>query len=126
MNDDDRELREVFQQLKEADRARTPSFRAPAMGAAPRRRPMVRVALAAAIVGITVVLARPDQTPRTAAHQFVDLGAAAWRSPTDFLLNTPGSELLRSMPAVGWPDELPSPSPRGSAPAAESTRRTPS
>ena len=125
MSDDDRELRELFAQLKEQERARTPSFRAPAMRATPRFRPMVRVALAAAIVVIAVVLARPDETPRTTA-QLVDLDATSWRSPTDFLLNTPGSELLRSVPAVGLPDDWTPTYPRGGVPAAESTRRTPS
>lgn len=125
MSENDRKLRELFAQLKEADRARTPSFRAPATRAAPRRRPMVRVALAAAIVVVALVLARPDQTPRTTAR-LVDLGATGWRSPTDFLLNTPGSELLRSVPAVGSPDDWTPISPRGGVPAAESTRRTPS
>ena len=126
MSDDDRELRKLFAQLKGEDRARTPSFRAPAMRVAPRRRPIVRVALAAAIVVIAVVLARPDQTPRIMAGPAVDLGTTAWRSPTDFLLNTPGSELLRSVPSVGSPDDWTPMNPRGSAPAPESTRRTPS
>jgi len=34
----------------------------------------------------------------------VDLGATAWRSPTDFLLATPGSVLMRTVPALGSPD----------------------
>jgi hypothetical protein len=126
MSDDDRELRKLFARLKDEDRGRTPSFRAPAMTGAPRRRPMARVVLAAAIVGIAVVLARPDQTPRITVRPAVDLGTTAWRSPTDFLLNTPGSELLRSVPSVGSPDDWPPMNPRGSAPVAESTRRTPS
>ena len=82
------------------------------------------VALAAAIVVIAVVLARPDQTPRITVRPAVELGTTAWRSPTDFLLNTPGSELLRSVPSMGSPDDWPSMNPRGSAPAPESTRRT--
>ena len=126
MNDDDGTLRELFAQLKEEDRARTPSFRPPAMRPVPRRRSMVRVALAAASVVVAIVLARPDQTPRIAARQLVDLRASAWRSPTDFLLITPGSELLRSVPSVGSPDDWAPIYPRGDVPAAESTRRTPS
>jgi hypothetical protein len=124
MSGDDRELREHFAQLKQEDRARVPSFRAPAVKATPRWRPVVRVALAAAIVIMAIVLARPDQTPRIVAGPVVDLGATAWHSPTDFLLITPGSELLRSVPSVGSPDDwIDSQSP---APAPESTRRTPS
>lgn len=123
MSDDDRELRKLFAQLKDEDRGHTPSFRAPVMKVASRWILPARVALAAAIVVIAVVLARPDQTPRTAMRPAVDLGTTAWRSPTDFLLNTPGSELLRSVPSVGSPDDWTPMSPRGSAPA-ESTRRT--
>lgn len=124
MSDDDRELRKLFAQLKGEDRGHTPSFRAPVMRVASRWRLPARVALAAAIVVIAVVLARPDQPPRTTMRPAVHLGTTAWRSPTDFLLNTPGSELLRSVPSVGSPDDWPSTNPRGSAPAPESTRRT--
>ena len=127
MTDDDRELRELFAHLKEADRARVPAFRKPA--ARERRwRRVPTVAVAAGIVLIAVVLARPDRTPPTIARHVVDLGARTWRSPTDFLLITPGSELLRSVPAVGSPDDW-TPMPlRGASPASESTRsqRTPS
>jgi hypothetical protein len=87
---------------------------------------VVRVVLAAAIVVIAVVLARPDRTRPTGAPHVVDLGAVVWRSPTDFLLSTPGSELLRSVPAIGVPDDVNPINPRGGVPAAESTRRTPS
>jgi hypothetical protein len=128
MSDDDRELRKVFAQLKREDRDRIPSFRTPTARGAPRWRPVARVAVAAAIVLIAVVLARPDRTPPTTARQVVDLGASTWRSPTDFLLITPGSELLRSVPAVGSPDGWTPIDGPGRAPVPESTnsRRTPS
>jgi hypothetical protein len=128
MNDGDRELREMFARLKQEDRARVPSFRTPMAREAPRSGRAARVAIAAAIVLIALVLARPDQTPRTTPRQVVDLGAAAWQSPTDFLLITPGSELLRSVPAVGMPDDWTPFDLPGRSPARESTssRRTPS
>jgi hypothetical protein len=128
MTDDDRGLRELFAQLKREDRARIPSFRKPAARVAPRWRPVARLAVAAAIVVIAVVLARPDRTPPSMASQVVDLGSAAWHSPTDFLLITPGSEMLRSVPAVGSPDDWTPIDLRGRVPAPESTRseRTPS
>ncbi len=128
MNDDDRELRELFARLKQEDRARTPSFRTPIAREAPRWGRGTRVVVAAAVILITLVLARPDRTPRNMARQVVDLGTAAWRSPTDFLLITPGSQLLRSVPAVGLPDGWTPIGLRGPVPASESTRsrRTPS
>ena len=128
MNDDDRELRELFSRLKREDRARVPSYRTPVARVAPRWRPAARLAVAAAIVLIALVIGRPDRTPPTMARQLVDLGAASWKSPTDFLLITPGSELLRSMPAVGSPDDWTPIDLRGRSPASESThsQRTPS
>jgi len=128
MNDDDRELRELFSRLKREDRAHVPSYRTPVARVAPRCRPAARLALAAAIILIALVLGRPDRTPPTMARQLVDLGAASWKSPTDFLLITPGSELLRSMPAVGSPDDWTPIDLRGRSPASESThsQRTPS
>lgn len=121
MKNGDRELRELFARLREEDRARIPSFRAPAAREAPRWMWAPRIAVAAAIVLITLVLAWPDR-PQRVALDSVDLGAAAWRSPTDFLLITPGSELLRTVPAVGSPDDWsPIELPRRS-PAPESTR----
>ena len=128
MNDDDRQLRELFSRLKGEDRARVPSYRTPVATVVPRWRPVARLAVATAIVLIALVLGRPDRTPPNMARQLVDLGAATWESPTDFLLITPGSELLRSMPAVGSPDDWTPIDLRGRSPASESTRsqRTPS
>ena len=127
MNDDDRELREMFSRLRQEDRARIPSFRAPAAREAPRWMWAPRIAAAAAIVLITLVLAWPDR-PQSVTLHGVDLGAAAWQSPTDFLLITPGSELLRTVPAVGSPDDWSAIELPGRSPAPESTRsgRTPS
>ena len=126
MSDEDRDLRELFAQLKREDRGMSPSFRMPARSVSPRGRPMTRVLVAAAVVVIAVVLAWPDRTPSDVAGPVVDLSASTWRSPTDFLLVTPGSELLRSVPSVGSPDDWTPIHLRGDIPAAESTRRTPS
>jgi hypothetical protein len=127
MTDDDRELRELFSRLKREDRARVPSYRTPVATVAPHWRPVARLAVAA-IVLIALVLGRPDQTPPNIARQLVDLGSATWESPTDFLLITPGSELLRSVPAVGSPDDWTPIDLRGRSPASESihSQRTPS
>jgi hypothetical protein len=122
MNDVDRELREMFARLRQEDRAHMPSFRAPAAREAPRWIWSPRIAVAAAVVLIALVLARPDRDPRNTSLHVVDLGAAAWQSPTDFLLITPGSELLRTVPAVGSPGDWTPIDLRGRSPAPESTR----
>ena len=128
MNDDDRDLRALFARLKEEDRAGVPSFRTPHGRQAPRWGSVARVAMAAAAILIALVLAWPDRTPPAGARQVVDLRSVTWQSPTDFLLITPGSELLRTVPAVGSPDDWTPIDLPGRSPAPESTRsqRTPS
>jgi hypothetical protein len=122
MSGDDRDLRELFARLRQEDRARMPAFRAPPLRESPRWMRSAPVAVAAVIALIAVMLAWPDRPSRDVALHVVDLGAAVWRSPTDFLLITPGSELLRTVPAVGSPDDWTPIDPRGRSPAPESTR----
>ncbi len=128
MNDDDRELREMFARLRRQDHARVPPFRLPAARpVSPWAMPM-KVAAAAAVILVAVVLAIPDSGERQPPVQLVDLGDAAWHSPTDFLLITPGSELLRTMPPIGSPRGWTPIELQGLSPASESirTRRNPS
>lgn len=126
MSDEDRDLRDRFARLKREDRSIVPTFRAPMASERPRPRWPVPTAIAAAIVLIAFLIARPDRPSETSLH--VDLGSASWRSPTDFLLDTPGSDMLRRVPAVGSPDDWAPIDPRKRAPQSESLRsqRTPS
>ena len=128
MTDDDRELRETFARLRREDHAHAPPFRLPAARPVSPWAFPVKVAAAAALILVAVVLAVPDSGKRRVPIQLVDLGDAAWHSPTDFLLITPGRELLRTVPPIGssrgWtPIEL-----NELSPASESnrTRRNPS
>ena len=120
MNDDDRELRDRFARLRHEDRSRVPAFRAPVAGEASKPMWPIPIAIAAAIALIAFVIARPDGPREASLH--VDLGAASWQSPTDFLLNTPGRDMLRRVPAVGSPDDWTPFDPRTRAPQSESTR----
>jgi len=101
--DDDRALREAFAQARREDTAQTPAFarvwekaRAPRMR---RGRPVLRLVLAGlGILALAAVLLRrppasPLEPPR--APSIID-----WRSPTGFLLQTPGREVLGT-PALG-------------------------
>jgi hypothetical protein len=116
---DDRDVRELFARLKEEDRAHTPSFRMPTRK---QRSWSPRLVAAAVIALIAFVLARPDPPPQNVSRGVVRLDRSTWRSPTDFLLNTPGSELMRTVPTVGSPDSWgPINLPRRS-PVPESTR----
>ena len=120
MNDDDRELKDRFARLRHEDRSSVPTFRAPVVGRTARPAWLIPIAVAAAIALIVFVTARPDGSADPSLH--VDLGAASWRSPTDFLLDTPGREMLRRVPAVGAPDEWAPIDLRNRTPQPESTR----
>jgi hypothetical protein len=99
-DDTDRDLHEVFQVLRRATEA--PAFRGTVASLARRRarvarlrRSVVGVAVAAAAAALVIFgLIRPQG--RRAV--LVDLAAAHWEAPTDFLLRTPGAELLRTIP----------------------------
>ena len=56
MTDDDRDLRDRFAQLRDEDRLRVPMFRAPGARDASRSRWPVRIAVAAAIALVALVL----------------------------------------------------------------------
>ena len=113
---DENELRRRFAELRDADREGAPDFvhtydRACMdpiwrlqgnLGRKSRssRRPRLRVrrlvigAAAAVVLAVLMNRARslsPEVTPEV----------ASWRAPTDVLLDTPGSELLGTMPALG-------------------------
>ena len=113
MTADDHDLRELFARARREDRERTPSFDAVVSHARARvARPrwgFRALAVAAAAAGV-VVLARalvqqPTSVP-TSAHDSSRpdpqaLTSTVWTFPTDFLLNTPGSGLLREVPTFG-------------------------
>jgi hypothetical protein len=142
--DPDRDLREAFTRLREEERARHPSFQATLDGVARRRARRARLASArrsaaaiaaavALVAGSAIVLERTRGggdagRPPGASPAAVSVGIP--KAPTDFLLITPGSEMLRSVPTFGWPDEwttaAPPPDDRARRPAAPSHRRTPS
>ena len=101
---DESELRRRFAQLREADQERAPSFAQTYSRARARRnwratlrvRPLV-IGAAAAVAIATIWLAQARSlSPSTATPTI-----ATWRAPTDVLLQTPGSELLGAMPALG-------------------------
>jgi hypothetical protein len=117
----DTDLRARFDAQRRADANKAPSFaamvaraRAAATDAAhaiaPRRLKLRRLvyagslAAAAAIAALLVVPRSPssedafEQTVRAFQN---DPALGAWRSPTDGLLNVPGSQLISTVPSVG-------------------------
>ena len=101
MIDQDSDLRERFAQLRAEDQRVVPPFD-PAMRV--RKRPLVRrVAAATAALLLFLVIAiaiRSRPTRFSDADHATVHRVAAWQSPTDFLLRTPGKELLTTTPQI--------------------------
>lgn len=101
MTDD--HLHELFQATRRREAERAPSFAA-TLAVAPRARAtrsgrrsvVVALAAAVALVLIAVLWPRPSRD-----QWMVPLASAHWEAPTDFLLETPGAELLRTVPPLG-------------------------
>jgi hypothetical protein len=130
MNDQPRDpdLRGLFQELREEDQAGAPSFagmmarakedaeslveRRPSHGFSGRSRQLRRVAwggslLAAAAAAILLLLPKPSITEAefemTVRAFSAHPAGGAWRSPTDGLLDLPGSNVLSTLPSIGSP-----------------------
>src|SRR5687767_3627552 len=94
---DDADLRRAFSALRREEAKAAPTFEA-VRARARSRRPhrlaplgglLVAASVAAAVLGI--VVRRPDPPPPMASVE-------EWIAPTDFLLNTPGREILETVP----------------------------
>ena len=99
---EDSDLRTHFANLREEDQSTAPPFGRTA-GSAPafsRRRSSLRIALAVMpVLAIAVLLS-------VRAHRSTDAvprQLSAWSSPTAFLLETPGKQLLNQTPRLGEP-----------------------
>jgi hypothetical protein len=100
----ERELSRLFEAQRRADEASAPDLDALLARTEPRRRRPAgrRIAYAITIAGLVaaaVLLVRGDArrgvAPPAEAGQLAD-----WQSPTAFLLETPGSELLTEIPTL--------------------------
>ena len=103
----DEKIRHWFERLKQDDARTAPSFSSSWRSAESRvKRPgSVRFRLAAiaavivlAAAGAWIVLKQRPARPIATVAQL-----SQWRAPTDFLLETPGSQLLRTIPRFGGP-----------------------
>ncbi len=98
MTDDD--LRQRFHELRNEELRKVPPFAI----SRPRPRFGWRVQLAAAalllLILIGVLVRGRRETTFSPSDHAVARSIDAWRAPTDTLLKTPGSELLRSVPAI--------------------------
>ena len=88
MSEDDR-LHAAFAELRRVELTRIPPFG----GLLSRRRPR-RQYLRLAFAVVLLILLTVVIVPRRPAGPSI----STWRAPTDFLLKTPGQELLESVP----------------------------
>ena len=118
--DPDSDLRELFARMKEEDRSLAPAFHPPRVTRAARPT-WVTVAMAAAAAAAVVITALKVGDYRRATEERAERASVeaavrerarleverriyagtAWTSPTDFLLNTSTSQLLRAVPTFG-------------------------
>jgi hypothetical protein len=114
--DAEREVARALEQLRKADEASAPSFHATLKSAQTgraSRRPAIGPALAATallvvIAGLLLLVSkRPPASPRPAsAPSSAEASLESWKSPTVFLLDTPGSEVWHGLPRL--PEPFPS------------------
>jgi hypothetical protein len=107
---DDRDLRERFDAMRRDDEGASPAFNPmwdrAARRAASRqftissRQALWAAAGAAFLAGATIIYRAASPPPKTVSEE-VARAFAEWKAPTDFLLRTPGRELLETVPRVG-------------------------
>src|SRR5438552_10473970 len=111
--DMDTDIRERFRKTHEYHQTPAPSFREIVERPRPsqRRRELRTVPLLAATLVLAAVIGVGGYLAWHQKPQFLpvdgDISAfSKWRSPTDFLLKTPGGELLKTTPVIpsGLPD----------------------
>jgi hypothetical protein len=102
----DDDLRDRFAGLRQQETQRVPEFASMWHTRAPLRKGRWLVAVACALIVVAAIIwlrstqRRPEEISVAAI--------TAWNSPTDFLLETPGREILRTVPKIGdWPGYLP-------------------
>lgn len=101
MIDDESDLRERFAHLRAEERAGVPRFEP---GPRERQRHVawrVIAATATLLLVVTLTIAiRPHPTRFSESDHAAVRSVAEWHPPTDFLLRTPGSEMLTTTPHI--------------------------
>jgi hypothetical protein len=108
--DGDREISRLLQAERLADESAAPPLDELLGRARPRRLragdALGRVALAAAVAGViagAAAVLRSGASVQPSPSAAAEMQLAEWRSPTAFLLETPGSELLTEVPTLSIP-----------------------
>jgi len=97
---EERHLRSLFSALRHEVDALVPAFEVRTAQPVPTgHRRLVMVTATAAVVVAAIMFARTERDDNDPEFG-LDLAATTWVAPTDFLLATPGSDLLRSLPEI--------------------------
>lgn len=107
MNTDDRDLRELFEALRDADAARTPAMERVLRDRAVRTpsrlglwAPVAALAALAAITAIVLMRAPLGAAPSMDAVVAQARSLSSWTAPTDDFLTLPGLEIPNSVPSL--------------------------
>jgi hypothetical protein len=100
MNGDDRDLYEAFQALRREEEAGVPRFALPAVAAHGRYPLAVATACLIAVLAAALWL-MPGHHARSGRPERAAASITSWTPPTDFLLKTPGRELVEGVPSIG-------------------------
>lgn len=132
-DDEEHELRKAFAALREDDRRHTPELERLLSRPITRRqtapvpwKPILAGAAVAAAVTLMIAVLRWQSSPFGVEDNTTAVALAAWRAPTDVLLETPGRSLLAEVPAFGGGGFLPPPAhgrPKNGAPGSLSGRK---
>lgn len=108
--DPEARLRRLFAEARLADENRARPFKTVlrSQGMHTRRSSGTRVSLrslglfaaSALLLAVYVLRSRTPAAPQPNAANRVSADLSSWKSATDFLLDTPGAELLRSAPVL--------------------------
>ena len=105
LNDfEDDDLRRRFATLRAEEEARAPRFAASyaAQARHVRQRSGIPGKLIAATACVAIIVAAAFWRPSSPRREGQPVAALAqWKAPTDFLLQTPGRELLQTVPTLG-------------------------
>lgn len=99
MTDDEQELRRRFALLRREQAARAPAFPDTVAAARARPRPRRLGVLTGAALAVAATLA-VVLTVRMRHRPAIDLASVRVHTPTDFLLQLPGADLLRTVPSL--------------------------
>ena len=116
MNGSENEIRRLFHELRARDEQRAPAFarlcRVPAICPEVILRPVFsfRLVAAAALLvmgfGIAIYCHLSSRGPGINKMDIVSINISEWQEPTNFLLRSPGAELLKNAPSLVLLSEL--------------------